>query len=1019
MPAQITSPIGSIGPIPKCWRGAFFLIFLATLPTIAQEINLNESTFPAVGTVLDEARNPVENIRVQSFGPEADRGSEMTDAAGRFEFTWHDPRRLTERMLLAKDADGHRQAWFGVTASRLPVPLELVLKPAHEVKVKVVDSNGDPYGGIKVVALGGAASFPVASALTGADGAATLRVPNDAVGYVMAVKPGAGLDYFTPQNLPGARQFKPLPDEITLTINGASRRLRVRAVDSAKEPVAGVRIGIRFLRKPGQPFEIALNNYEPLTALTDAAGVATFDWLPQDFVGVIPIDCQSSDRALLDPVQLTDNRTVELLALVFKKVKITGQVLLPSGQPAAGIQVRVGGFHFSGGAVTSVHTNSQGAYEIFVPSEQYYMLCIDDDRWAAQPHKGLIIREGAPDQHVDFKLIPGTLIKGTVTQGPSHRPYAKCPVELVMSAGDVPAELGNPAGTNRRIADMSFHRGFQTDENGNYQVRVGPGNWTLRIGNSSLTGQDSPEAIAVTDQPEIVKNMDYPDLNIIRFSGLVLDAAGAPMPRTTVTVHSLGKTPGSVVASPAQTDDAGRFVMERNAGSALLVARNAQMDTAIEHLDKDQTQATLRFRTLVKAQGKLVDGETEGVETGVIRYSSSAVIDPNQPGPRLQLVTGMTRPGPSGMFALSGLYPGETCEILYGATERSLRKLASIKPTDARILELGDLQVPEPATVRIDFKRVPNSSPLSSGRGAGGEGENRVAIYVNGELAAEDADVTDRLPQLPMNANRRVIISADKEVDAQTIFHVIQLLAQLGMRNVELPGQFADFDLVVRPAASENDQRPLSLPDALRDQLSKVEGVKQVVGCVIGLVQLGQNANFDLAQPEQNAVLLLGLPPDSPQLARLRILSGGRSLTPDDLDSAIIGRDLARKLDKKEGDELVLGAVKFKIIGVYFSRSALENNSIIVPLAISQRLSLNDGALRNRFNNVGFNDLRSLLLADAGPLTAFGIIADPSLDADGLKAVRKNLAAASPNIEVRTTKPRKAEAPAEEKNSPQ
>jgi len=912
MPTQIVSPTGSIGPVAKrSWAGALFLILLRALPTIAQEINLNESTFPVIGTVLDESRNPVENIRVQSFGPEADRGSEITDAGGRFEFTWHDPRRLTERVLLAKDADGRRQAWVGVTASRLPVPLELVLKPAHEVKVKVVDSNGDLYGGIKVVAFGGPASFPLASALTGADGIATLRVPNDAIGSVMAVKAGAGFDYFTPQNLPGARQFKPLPDEITLTLNGVSRRLRVRAVDSAKQPVPGVRIAIRSLRKPGQPIDVALSNYEPLSALTDAAGVATFDWLPQDFVGIVPIDCLSTDRVLLDPVQLTDNLTVELLALVFKKAKITGQVVLPNGQPAAGIQIRACGFHFSGGGVSSIHTNTQGVYELSVPSEQDYMLVVDDDRWSAAPRTGLIIHEGAPEQHVDFKLIPGTLIKGAVTQGPSHRPYAKCPVELLMNVGDVPAELGNPAG-RARAAQMTFQRNFQTDENGKYQVRVGPGNWTLRIGNSALTGQDSPAELTVTDQPEIVRDIDFPGLNIIRLTGVVLDAAGAPLPRTVVTVHSLGKTPGSMVANNVPTDDGGRFVMERDAANAILVVRNAQMDTALSHLDKDQTQVTVRFRPLVKAQVKLVDAEGEPVETGVIRYSSSAVVDPNQPGPRLQLVTGMARPGPNGMFALSGLYPGETCEIVYGATERSMRKLTSVKPREDRIVELGDVQIPETAAVRIDFKR---------------QEDGHVSVMVNGELAAEDADVLDRLPQLPINANRRVVISAEKEVDAQTIFHIVQLLAQVGMRHVELPGQFADFDFVVRATVGEADNRPLSLPDSFREPLSKVDGVKQLVGYLTDLVQLEQGP----------AVLLLGLPPNAPQFERLRILSGGRSLTADDANCVIIGRDLARKLDKKEADDIQLGNAQFHIVGIYFSSSTLENSSVIAPLAALQR----------------------------------------------------------------------------------
>jgi len=44
-------------------------------------------------------------------------------------------------------------------------------------------------------------------------------------------------------------------------------------------------------------------------------------------------------------------------------------------------------------------------------------------------------------------------------------------------------------------------------------------------------------------------------------------------------------------------------------------------------------------------------------------------------------------------------------------------------------------------------------------------------------------------------------------------------------------------------------------------------------------------------------------------------------------------RDLARRLDKKEGGELTLyGSEKFQIVGIYFSRKPLENRSLIIPL---------------------------------------------------------------------------------------
>jgi hypothetical protein len=115
----------------------------------------------------------------------------------------------------------------------------------------------------------------------------------------------------------------------------------------------------------------------------------------------------------------------------------------------------------------------------------------------------------------------------------------------------------------------------------------------------------------------------------------------------------------------------------------------------------------------------------------------------------------------------------------------------------------------------------------------------------------------------------------------------------------------------------------------------------------------------------------------------------------------VIGRDLARKLDKKEGDEIMLGAAKFQIIGICFSRSTLENSSIIAPLA-----AVFDSRPRPLIRFGG----QPLTLP--GEITAFGILADPSLDAEGLKSLRKRLAAVQPGLEVSTTKPHKAERPA-------
>lgn len=919
------------------------------------------------GMVVDENHRPVENIRVQSYGPEADRGSETTDAEGRFSFAIQDPRKGYDHLLIARDTEGKLQGWLGFLGSRFPKPLEITLKPAHEVKVKVVDASDAPVAGAKVVALGGRSSFGLANAKTDSDGCATLRVPNDAIGYVAAFKSGAGFDYFTPQNAPLAMQFNPLPDEIALTLSGA-RTLRIKAIDSAKQPVAGMRMAVHSLRKSGQPIEIAINSFEPLSAVTDQTGRATFDWLPKDAIGVTQFECQSPDRTSYDPLTLADATTVEFVAQVYRKSKLTGQVLLPDGQPAPRVLVGAIGFHATGVTLTSAVTGSDGRYEMLLPSEQAYLIGVEDDHWAAPIHTGLILRENAPVEPVDFQLSAGTLVKGTLTQGADHKPASKSTVELVFSAGEVPAELGNPAPTGRHIAQMQFTRHLQTDEKGQYQCRIGPGKWLLRTPTNDESDDDQSKVeLEIKDQPEIVKDFYFADLDRIRLTGKVLDAEGKPLVGAAVMVHCLGKTPNRMVMYPSLTDSEGKFKLERNKTPGLIAVRSGAMVLAYARLDDEQAEIIIHCPSLVQANGRLIDDQEEAVAGGVIRYSSSVMLDPTKSGLGLQLIGGIAKVGLDGKFKITGLIPGEPCEVYYGATERNIRKLTTVKPADVTHIDLGNVLIPQPAVLRIAFRL---------------DADGKVGIFVNGERAADDDELTQRLPQIGINAGRRVVISADKNVDADSVLHVVQLLARFGMRNIELPNPYADFDFVVQRAASDNDPNIRSLPEQLGDRLAKVPGVKQVDK---GLIDM-------MAMEQKPAIMLCGSPADSSFLARLRMMSGGRTLRPDSNHQAIIGRDLARKLDKKEGDEIELyGREKFTIVGVFFSRNPFENSILIIPLPELQRLM-------NR----------------PGEVTGFTVTAERSIDADGLKQLRKRLAAVEAGLNVLPVATRKPEAsPAE------
>ena len=72
--------------------------------------------------------------------------------------------------------------------------------------------------------------------MTDTQGLATLRVAADArVQWVIGLKAGVGFDYFENYHIVPATEFPPLPEEVTLTLNGA-RTVRIKAVDSAAGP---------------------------------------------------------------------------------------------------------------------------------------------------------------------------------------------------------------------------------------------------------------------------------------------------------------------------------------------------------------------------------------------------------------------------------------------------------------------------------------------------------------------------------------------------------------------------------------------------------------------------------------------------------------------------------------------------------------------------------------------------------------------------------------------------------------
>ena len=92
---------------------------------------------------------------------------------------------------------------------------------------------------------------------------------------------GAGFDYFENYRSKPAGDIGPLPEEVTLRLDGA-RTVRIKAVDRAGQPVPGVEFTPWIIRKPEKLDGTNLSGSQTVRARTDAAGVATFQWLPSN-----------------------------------------------------------------------------------------------------------------------------------------------------------------------------------------------------------------------------------------------------------------------------------------------------------------------------------------------------------------------------------------------------------------------------------------------------------------------------------------------------------------------------------------------------------------------------------------------------------------------------------------------------------------------------------------------------------------------------------------------------------------
>ena len=393
---------------------------------------------------------------------------------------------MKEEVDLIASADGGRRQGLGPFResidSKVPsAPARIVLEPSRSVTVNVTGADGKPApeAGVEVIARGNS----VASGRTDADGRATLLYPSRAeVQSVVALKPGAGLDYYENyRSSPAVGDAPTLPGSISLVLDGALNG-RVKAVDASGNPVPGVVLRAKWAMKPSKLFSVSLGESRFGWARTDRDGIAVFDWLPANLEGSVAI-AADSDRFVVPSNSMAHfHLGLPVVHALLDPDRALARQGGPIRRPAGGRYPGQGRRHDGRSGVPRCRGRQAGAdgdgWDLRDHGARgaYLHPRRRGPNWAAKSQAGIAMGD-EPRIVPDLRLIRGTLIRGQFRLGADARPVAGYAVYLIECGAIMPAD---PGGDIHRTRE-SLIRHVDTDAEGRFAFRVGPGVYAVTI----------------------------------------------------------------------------------------------------------------------------------------------------------------------------------------------------------------------------------------------------------------------------------------------------------------------------------------------------------------------------------------------------------------------------------------------------------------------------------------------------------------------------------------------------------
>lgn len=443
----------------------------------------------------------------------------VTDKEGNFEMSL--PAGIPHCIQVKLD-EGRIQGAVLVSAPRdQVVSTTVTVLRAVPVRVQVVDSQDQPLPDTVIAIAGSETNDPgygsgfgsgYCQGATEANGAVEVLIPQTWTHLqVVGISQGHGLEFLKVTRVANEKEVD--LSGSPLKMSGA-KPLQFRVTDWSDQPIAGADVRLSTIgHGPGRD---SLNMHSIVTELgnstTDENGFVRFDWYPQwassfsATVGNKSGEFCSGYFGSNFPAEADGTYWIRLSRLVY----VRGKVVRSDGSHASQVEVRVTvprfdaiavaipegldsrrerqrlmniqSGHFQDAVKMSATTDENGEYELRLPPSPKYSFLARETGWASRVQTDIACWEGLPSDDVNLTLHPTKKITGRVTIGGVPRGNADLHFGLLLKPGNKAAPPRHFAHTYR----------FKTDNDGRYEVEVGPGYYMTAVALFTKTKGSTP-----------------------------------------------------------------------------------------------------------------------------------------------------------------------------------------------------------------------------------------------------------------------------------------------------------------------------------------------------------------------------------------------------------------------------------------------------------------------------------------------------------------------------------------------